>query len=160
MKISDFAPRTGFIETYLTGNNLTGAEIGVDAGAHAESLLRYCSIEKLWLIDPWLNIYMEGYCAGRLSKWRNKICMEKSTSQQFVKNFEGDFLSFVYLDREHTYEAGRFDLENWWLKLKPGGIMALRNYNGNPGLTKAADEFKDGKRYEVENYLNEIIFFK
>lgn len=160
MKINDFAARTGALEAYLTGANLTGVEVGVDVGAHAASILTYCSIEKLWLIDPWVNSYMEGYAAGRLSKWRNKICMEKSTSQQFVKNFGVRTLDFVYLDREHTYEAGRFDLASWWPCIKEGGILALRNYNGNPDLKRAADEFLPGKRYEVENYVNELLIFK
>ena len=160
MKISDFAPRTGFIEVFLTGINLVGVEVGTDVGAHAESLLTHCSIEKLTLIDPWVNTYMEGYAAGRLSRWRNKICMEKMTSQQAVKLFGVRTLDFVYLDREHTYEAGKFDFDNWWPLIKEGGILALRNYNGNPGLKKAADEFIIGKRWEVENYLNEILIFK
>jgi len=160
VKISDFAPRTGFIEVFLTGINLVGVEVGTDVGAHAESLLTHCSIEKLTLIDPWVNTYMEGYAAGRLSRWRNKICMEKMTSQQAVKLFGVRTLDFVYLDREHTYEAGKFDFDNWWPLIKEGGILALRNYNGNPGLKKAADEFIIGKRWEVENYLNEILIFK
>lgn len=160
MKLNDFAPRTGAIEAYLTGANLTGVEVGVDSGSHCHSILLYCSIEKLTLIDPWPNNYMEGYCAGRLARWRNKICMEKSTSQQVVKNFGVRTLDFVYLDREHTYEAGHFDLTNWWPVLKEGGVLALRNYNGNPGLKKAADEFIVGKRYEIENYLNECLIFK
>lgn len=160
MKISDFAPRTGALEYYLTGHDLKGVEVGCDSGAHMESILTHCDIEKVWLIDPWPDRYMEGICTGRLFRWRNKICMEKTTSQQIVKDFPNDSLNFVYIDREHTYEAGKFDLENWFPKLKAGGILALRNYNGNPGLKKAADEFTIGKRCEVENYLNELIIFR
>lgn len=160
MKVSDFAPRTGFIESYLTGINLVGAEVGSDVGAHAESLLTHCSIEKLTLVDPWDNHWMEGYCAGRLSRWRNRICMEKSTSLQAVKSFGVRTLDFVYLDQLHDYDSVRNDLVEWWPKLREGGILGLRNYNGNEGLKKAADEFIIGKRYEVENYLNEILMFK
>lgn len=160
MKCNDYAPRTGYIESFLTGSSLTGVEVGVDSGAHAESLLIYCDIEKLWLIDPWENLYMQGFCAGRLRQWKNKICMEKSTSQQFVKNFGVRTLDFVFLDREHTYEAGHFDLVEWWPKIKEGGILALRNYNGNPDLKRAADEFLPGKKYTIDDYVNELLIFK
>lgn len=160
MKCNDYAVRTGYMESFLTGSQLQGVEVGVAYGSHAHSLLLYCDIEKLWLIDPWENKYAEGYCAGRLAQWRNKICMEKSTSQQVVKNFGVRTLDFVYLDREHTYEAGHHDLFQWWPTLKEGGILALRNYNGNADLKRAADEFTIGKRCEVENYVNELLIFK
>lgn len=160
MKVTDYSPRTGYIESYLTGNSLMGVEIGVDVGAHAESLLIYCDIKKIWLIDPWPNKYMEGFCAGRLAKWRNKICMEKTTSLMGADLFGVNMLDFVYLDQEHDYNSVREDLRIWWGKIREGGIMGLRNYNGNEGLRKAADEFIQGKRHEVENYCNELLIFK
>lgn len=160
MKINDYSPRTGAIESYLTGFNLIGAEIGVDAGAHCHSLLLYCSIQKLYLIDPWLNPWVEGFCNGRLSKWKNRICFEKGTSLMAVKNFHANTLDFIYCDQQHDYTTVSEDLRIWWPILKPGGILALRNYNGNEGLKRAADEFCKGKRFEVENYTNEILFFK
>ena len=103
---------------------------------------------------------MEGFCCGRLSKWRNRICMEKGTSASVVKIFDPSSLDFVYLDQEHDYNSVNEDLKNWWPKLTRGGIMALRNYNGNEGLKKAADEFKEGKKFEIDDYTNEIIFFR
>lgn len=160
MKATDFSMRTGFLECYLKGTNLVGVEIGSDVGAHAESILTHCSIEKLTLVDPWVNPLMEGICIGRLFRWRNRVCMEKMTSEQAVKLFGVRVLDFVYIDQLHDYDSVKFDLTNWWGKLKEGGILALRNYNGNPGLKKAADEFIFGKRHEIDNYLNEILIFK
>lgn len=162
MKINDFAPRTGCLEAYLTGENLVGVEVGVDTGSHAESILTYCSIKKLWLVDPWENPFCEGYCAGRLTRWRNKVCFEKGKSREVVKIFDDSTLDFVYLDQEHDYITGREDLNLWWEKIKPGGIMAMRNYSSE-GLKRAAYEFINNHPlipYEIDSYTNEILIFK
>lgn len=160
MKVNDYATRTGYIETFLTGSDLVGAEVGVDVGSHAASILTYCDIKKLWLIDVWLNPWCEGYCCGRLSKWKNKICMEKTTSAAGSKLFGVGTMDFIYLDVQHDYNSVSEDLKSWWLTIREGGILALRNYNGNEGLKRAADEFVRGKKFEVESYCNEIIVFK
>ena len=86
--------------------------------------------------------------------------MEKGKSNQIVKNFGVGTLDFVYLDLEHDYVSVREDLINWWPIVREGGILALRNYRGNPGLKQAADEFCRGKRFEVEDYTNEILILK
>lgn len=161
MKITDYAPRTGAIETYLNGKDLTGIEVGVDVGAHAESLLTYCNIRMLFLVDPWLNQICEGFCEGRLSRWRNKFKMRKQLSREAVTAFENESLDFVYIDAEHDYNSVREDLNIWWPKLKPGGVMALRNYGPrNESLKLAADEFIQGKSFEVEKSCAELIIFK
>lgn len=159
MKCNDYAPRTGYLETFLTGNGLTGVEVGVAAGAHAESILTYCDIKKLWLIDTWENVYIEGYCAGRLGKWKNKICMERLTSAAGSRLFGVGTLDFVYLDQEHDENSVREDLKNWWVTIREGGILALRNYSVE-SVKRVADDFVKGKRYEVEDYTNELIILK
>lgn len=159
MKINDYAPRTGAIESYLTGNNLTGVEVGVDVGSHAESLLTHCDIERLYLIDIWDNPWCEGYCEGRLARWRNKIKMVKGESKNIVKTIKENSLDFVYLDQQHDYNTVFDDLILWWITVKPGGMVALRNYSVET-IQKAADTFKHGKSAIVDKYVNELIVFK
>jgi len=161
MKISDFAPRTGALEYYLSGNNLTGIEVGTDVGAHAESLLTNCDIQKLYLVDTWENDYCRGYCEGRLSRWFHKIELLKGRSLEMQKKFLTNTFDFIYLDQQHDYQSVKSDLVGWWEKLKTGGIMALRNYaESNTELKKAADEFCIDKKFKVERYHGEIIIFK
>ena len=161
MKITDFSPRTAALEFYLSGQNLTGVEVGCNVGAHAESLLTHCSITKLHLIDTFENVWTEGYCEGRLARWFHKIKIYKGFSNEVVKQFLDISLDFVYLDAMHDYVSVREDLNLWWPKLKYQGILALRNYNkGNEGLYRAANEFLNGKTFKIEDYHNEIIIWK
>lgn len=161
MKLSDFAPRTGALECYLSGQNLEGVEVGSDICAHAESILTNCSIQKLHLIDIWENEYCRGYCAGRLARWHHKVELHKGKSSIEVVGFGVNSLDFVYLDNTHDYKSVSEDLKNWWQKLREGGIMALRNYaDSNEELKRAADEFSHGKEFKIERYHGEIIFFK
>ena len=130
-------------------------------GDHAESLLSYCDINRLILVDVWLNPICEGYCEGRLGRWRNKFKMHKGKSFEAVKAFEDNYFDFIYLDQEHDYISVREDLNLWWCKLKEGGVMSLRNYAvSNEGLKRAADEFVNNKKHEIIKSCAEIIIFK
>jgi predicted O-methyltransferase YrrM len=161
MKVTDFAPRTGAIEAYLTRSHLFGVEVGADVGAHAESLLTHCDIKLLTLVDPWPNPICEGYCEGRLARWKNKFKMCKGVSKDAIRAFEDNSLDFVYLDQEHDYKSVNEDLTLWWPKLTTGGIMALRNYGAkNEGLKRAADEFIVGMNFRIEASCAELIIFK
>ncbi len=161
MKITDFAPRTGALEYYLKGQNLSGVEVGSDIGAHAESILTHCSIEKLHLVDTWENIWCKGYCEGRLARWHHKVKVYQGKSNLEVLHFGLNTLDFVYLDQQHDYNSVKEDLKLWWQVLREGGIMVLRNYaDSNTGLKKAADEFCNGKQFKVESYHAEILVWK
>lgn len=162
MKITDFAPRTSALVATMNGFNLVGVEVGADVGAHAESLLTYCDIRHLTLIDPWKNDYCEGYCMGRLARWVHKIKLRKQLSREANAAFEDDSLDFVYLDQEHDYISVREDLTIWFRKLKPGGIIALRNYaESNEGLVLAVKDFIGAtKKHIVDTYHAEILIWK
>ena len=42
--------------------------------------------------------------------------------------FEDASIDFVYIDARHTYDAVMEDLEAWWPKVRPGGIVAGEDY--------------------------------
>lgn len=180
MKQTDFIPRGTMLEVYLHGKDLVGAEIGVDAGAHAEALLLNCDIKMLYLIDVWINPEMYGYCRGRLETkgWKHKFQMIRKSSidaigdvlkhsappSQGHMHYTGlEILDFLYFDQLHDYESVRKDMEEWWTLLKPGGILVHRGYAlSNTGIKKALDEFiaKHNLKAEWDNYHNEMIIWK
>jgi len=45
--------------------------------------------------------------------------------------FEDASLAFVYLDARHDYCSVVEDVETWWPKLKPGGLLAGDDYGDN-----------------------------
>jgi hypothetical protein len=64
-------------------------------------------------------------------------------------------LDFAYLDGRHDYESVKEDLEAWYDKVRPGGILAGHDYldgvlpEGVFGVKSAVDEFFAAKRLPV-----------
>jgi len=164
MKDTDYAPRAAFMDTFLTGQNLTGAEIGCDVGAHAEAILKYCDIKQLYLVDLWLKEYYRGYCEGRLHSagFKNNVLLFQSSSEQASIFINAPF-DFIYIDISHEYETVKTSLEDWWPKLIKNGLLGYRNYSeANMELKRAVDEFvlKHNIKTQVSTYHNEIVLFK
>lgn len=166
MKQTDYAPRAAALDLHIKPDSI-GVEIGVDVGAHAEAILTYCNVKKLYLVDVWEREYYRGYCEGRLfSKgFGNKIEMLQMSSEKAVSQFEDESLDFIFLDQRHEYNVVKNDLVIWWPKLKTNsGVLSLRNYaESNAGLKRAADKFI--KEYWItdfkhDKYHSEIIIFK
>lgn len=164
MKSTDYAPRAAAMDVYIMGrSDLTGAEIGVDVGAHAEALLSYCDIKHLHLIDIWMKDYYKGYCEGRLARFGGRFTTYHLDSVIAAKDFTIDSLDFIYFDQQHDYDSVKSDLVLWWPKLRKGGISGYRNYSeSNAGLKKAIDEFvlSSGIKNVIDKYHHEIIMFK
>lgn len=165
MKVTDYCPRAAPFDTYLTGRDLVGAEVGVDVGAHAEALLLYLpDIRLLHLIDPWPNDYCRGYCEGRLLRFRSRIVMRKETSAASVVRFAPESLDFVYIDQVWQDRAiVAEDLALWWPTLKRGGILGRRNYTGRgEPCDVAVDEFAKSRGAKVhhEKYGADAVIVK
>lgn len=66
---------------------------------------------------------------------------EEAAAFMAVENIHGPF-DFIFIDADHSYEGVRDDIQRWWPKLKPGGVMAWHDYRHNdyPGVEKAVDE--------------------
>jgi predicted O-methyltransferase YrrM len=162
MKVTDFAPRASLLCRHLTGTNLIGLEVGVDVGAHAEALLLYCDIQKLYLVDIWDNQYYYGFCAGRLCKFQNKIQLIQGESAKVAKDLVFPELDFIYFDQKHDYDSVKKDFELWLPKLKKNGVIGVRNYAAsNVGLCSAVAELLKSHEGSClatkDGYLNEIL---
>lgn len=161
-KLTDYMPRPGLLEAHLIGRNLIGAEIGVDVGAHAESLLTNCDVQKLYLIDQWDRDYNYGYCCGRLETkgFKHKVEFIKGSSTKADVYVENSSLDFIYFDAAHDYETVKEDLRIWAPKINIAGIIAVRGISFQ-GVSKAVTEFLRATNYrsEISEYHNEVIIW-
>lgn len=162
MKITDFATRTAFFDAFVKPHSEV-LEVGTDVGAHSESLLAYCHIAKLTIVDVWSKEYCQGYCVGRLSRWHNLIILRRGTSHEVAKENKDSF-DGIYIDITHDYFTVKQSLEDWWPRLRTGGILGYRNYSdSNVELKKAVDMFISEYNITKTNhsaYHNEIVLFK
>jgi hypothetical protein len=171
-------------KTYLLLPNLItqmnlkkGCEIGVAFGTHSESILKNSNVEKLYSVDPYMHFnsgYDDGmnlnqsyfdilflFCQKRLSQFENRSVLIRKTSVDAAQQFNKNELDFVYIDANHSYEGVKQDLEHWYEKVKPGGVVAGDDYDHPcfPGTKKAIDEFFNARGLKVNQYPGVKLFF-
>jgi len=115
------------------GKGCVGAEIGVEKGDNAYSILEDLQPKKLYLIDigdfngsdhnpstpkGTFEATMERYLMTP-----NVTCMMMS-SERASKRFKDESLDFVYIDADHSYNGISVDLECWIPKVRIGGIIS------------------------------------
>jgi len=141
------------------------AEIGTYRGEFAEYLLEETDLELLYVIDPWTFQSSEEYedaanhsqsmhdhyyqeCMKRLRRFKDRLGVRKEFSPQAAEQFDDRTFDFVYIDGNHSYKTVKADLEAWYPKVRPGGMLAGHDYVGDGfhhnchfGVAGAVDEF-------------------
>ena len=145
----------------LTG---TGAEIGVKTGFFSEVLLDRWEGRKLISIDPWeadepdayvdvANVTQEQHDAflaetrQRLERFGDRSEIWRDYSTTAAPRVADGSLDFVYVDARHDHDSVLEDLDHWFGKVRPGGVIAGHDYvngtfpEGEFGVKSAVDEF-------------------
>ena len=142
-------------------DTIVGAELGVCLGSNAESLLHNIPNLHLHLIDNGTSYPVTadvgyedcihsggtfdlGYIIRNVPK--EKITWNLKITDQAVIDYPDMFFDFVYIDADHSEPQVKKDCQNWWPKVKPGGIICGHDYNEptNLGVTHAVNEvFKE-----------------
>ena len=140
----------------LTG---TGVEVGVKRGIFSETILQGWRGRQLISVDPWLagppdgadpstqaehdRFYEE--TVARLAKFGDRSAIWRLSSVEAAARIDRGSLDFVYIDALHDYESVRVDLDAWFDKVRPGGVIAGHDYHNAPLPTyrvkQAVDEF-------------------
>ncbi|MFA5760327.1 MAG: class I SAM-dependent methyltransferase [Dehalococcoidales bacterium] len=75
------------------------------------------------------------------------VCIEGSSYDPIILNKIPDNIELVFIDGDHSFDGCKADLENYWKKLIPGGIMMIHDsYDTNgkicePEVVKATRKF-------------------
>ena len=133
---------TIFAKQYFNKNKIKVIEIGTYKGDNAVSLIKELNIEELYLIDPYITETSEssGVNSKNISnaekEAHNKIKNNKNLNVIWIKKSSSDCLKeipdnidYIYVDGNHTYEQVKADLENYYKKLKIGGIIAGHDFD-------------------------------
>ena len=148
--IPTFRPMIDFLAQNFH-RKLIGVEIGVDEGVNAENILTKLSIERLYLIDSYIPYKEDGkyfvttgkevLARKRLSKFQSKIVFLIEKSEDVVSNIPNN-LDFVYIDGNHSYESVKQDIQNYYPKIRDGGVLGGHDFARNfLGVLTAVLEF-------------------
>lgn len=128
-------------------------EIGSDIGDTANFLLDSNPELRLYSVDPYENYtdwngkqlnerdIMYNNLMHRLSGYSNRFTQVRKTSDEAAKDFQDEVFDVVFIDGLHTYDQLSKDCENYYSKVKPGGIFAGHDFTAIEGVNRAAKEF-------------------
>lgn len=149
--------------------NPVGVEIGVAEGYTTEYLLSTIPDLKLTGIDPYEQ-YIDWDDNQPASKEQEEIIREKTksyidrftllkkTSNDAVADFADESLDFVFIDGLHTYKQVLKDCENYWSKVKKGGILIGHDFARIQDVNKAVTEFAEKLGKEIKNAKQDLWY--
>jgi predicted O-methyltransferase YrrM len=134
MKINKRSELHLLLNTY---NCQIGVELGVSGGGYSNYLLSNHAFKEFYCIDSWtsrahkIDQYITAY--NRL-KHHNNVNILRADFTEIRSMFEDNFFDFIYID---GYAADGNDptIQEWYQKLKPGGIYSGHDYHKEWNLT-------------------------
>jgi hypothetical protein len=139
-----------------------GVEIGVWVGSYSVQILEsQPKVTKLISVDPWQShptlydytpwclpdetpeacserIYQSALAA--LSPFGERSVPMRRTSTYAANYYVPYDVDFVYIDSSHRYDETVITIEEWWRKLKSGGIFSGHDYINGEDVKRAVDE--------------------
>jgi hypothetical protein len=156
-----------------------GVEVGVKEGEFSETILRHWRGHHLISVNPWRADAPDRYAdlanvpqaqhetfyqtaLRRLAPFGERSSIWRMTSLDASRLIPLASLDFVYIDARHDFASVLEDLNAWFDKVRPGGIIAGHDYlDGvmlNPDGTSAGDV---GVRSAVDRFFaaREVVVY-
>lgn len=108
-----------------------GIELGVSAGHYSNFLLKNYNFDIFYSVDSWnsrkhlVDQYFEAY--KRLKNYNNNYII-RAEFDEVLLLFEDNYFDFIYIDG-YAHLGSDPELDNWFPKLKTGGIYAGHDYS-------------------------------
>ena len=142
----------GLIPLLQDKQNIIGLEIGICQGDGPSNILEKLPQLTLHGVDPyisytdWNGVFIDSdndykMALEKLAKFGDRFLHYKLTSDNAVNLFANVFFDYIFVDGLHTYEQVLIDCQNYYSKLKPGGIFAGHDFNTIQGVARAVTEF-------------------
>jgi len=153
-------PMTRAMRDYFGDQVLTGAEIGVEKGFNAESLLEMLNIERLYLVDVW-GVYAdskrdEQTQAENYERVKERfmddprVVVIRELSHKAADLIEPESLDFCYIDACHKYKHVFRDIASWIPKVKPEGMIGGHDVINILDVLQASVDYSVLNGYPIE----------
>jgi hypothetical protein len=143
-------------------------EIGVQKGFHAQQMLTVLKPTLLLLVDRW-GVPKIGYSGKNTTQdeelkfninyrelrrrmgYPTPVKIAHGYSLDVVKTQPDNEFAVVYVDADHSFDAVLADLESWWCKVAPGGILCGHDwgYRTTPDVAPAVKRFMRARDLEL-----------
>lgn len=121
-------------------------EIGTYKGENARDILKRLNVEKFYAIDAYEdteeydNVSELFDYGSKLEKDNINVELIMKYSDEALEDIN-EQVDFIYIDGSHEYPQVKKDMENYWDKLKVGGIIGGHDIMGHQGVSKSVIEF-------------------
>ncbi|MFM2009859.1 MAG: Synechococcus phage [Bacteroidota bacterium] len=163
----------GLLNLLPTNKQIQGIEIGVDLGDTAHALLSNRSLLTLYGVDPYVgykdwNDYelfqsQRDFCfekmSERLATFGERFVLYKDFSDNAVDNFIDNSIDFIFIDGLHTYEQVLLDCQNYYPKLKSGGVFSFHDYQAISEVQQAITEFAASLNMNPIQSVNDMWYW-
>lgn len=78
----------------------------------------------------------------------------KNSSHEASKLFNNGSIDYLMIDGDHSYGGVKQDIEDYFYKVKPGGIISGDDYRAFDGVRRAVDEFFGGSEIKTSDNLH------
>jgi hypothetical protein len=148
----------------LLPDNPVTAECGVAEGNFSEYICKYWKPSLHYLVDFWGTLNTTGDGAfnqlwhnmnyhtmlWKIHPFEGKTRVLRGMTADMARHVADKSLDLVYIDAGHSYEAVRADLEAWFPKVKPGGVIAGHDFiNPAYGVLQAVTQFASNHAIKV-----------
>ena len=134
-----------------------GIELGVASGHYSRAICDRSKLSKIYGIDRYSDHHDEVEMSQMLERLDDQIQLNRyiflrGSFDEFLDSFEDETFDFIYIDGyAHTGQENGKTLEDWFCKLKPGGIFAGHDYHENWMKTvNAVDSFMDNHNLKLQ----------
>lgn len=132
-----------------------GIEIGTSLGYTTEYLLDTNPMLQLHGVDPycaytdWNSVYFDDAFKeneyktflDRIASNASRYTHHRKTSDDAASDFDDDSFDFIFIDGVHTYTQVLKDCQNYYSKLRVGGLFCGHDFTQVAGVGKAVLEF-------------------
>jgi hypothetical protein len=143
---------------------LVGVEVGVCLAHTTEAFVKGINnLKKLYAVDNYPTFVdwdgsdwnkdrqdlMKKAAQDKMLAHKDKVEFLHVSSEEFVKTIEDESLDFVFIDGDHSFEAALKDFQNYYPKVKKGGIFG--------GHDIQLDSVRNALTYFLKEKSNEVI---
>ena len=162
----------GLIELLKNKGTIKGLEIGCAEGTTTEFLLRDLPDLHLTSIDPYVDYvdwngnnltklnekFVE--TLNRMKPYGDRFRLIRKYSDDAINDFDDESLDFIFIDGLHTYDQVKKDLENFYPKLKKGGLFSGHDFHNIKEVRDAVKEFaiKQGLK-QIHSTLYDVWYW-
>ena len=135
--------RKNFIELLEKHNCKIGIELGVAGGKFSKFLVDNYCFKEYYCVDSWnsrahlVDQYTTTYQKmkhSEITDWQN-INIYRATFEEVLPLFPDSYFDFIYIDG-YAHTGNDNTIQEWWPKIKQGGIYAGHDYDKKYILTK------------------------